>query len=73
MFALKRELKLNKVETSQMRSLAGFKRFVYNYGALINSSLVGTRLISRHLIQPELMPSKKYLLPSRCKDLNTPG
>lgn len=32
MFAIKRELKLNKVETSQMRGMAGFKRFVYNYG-----------------------------------------
>lgn len=32
MFAIKRELKLNKVETSQMRGIAGFKRFVYNYG-----------------------------------------
>lgn len=32
MFALKRELKLNKVETSRLRSLAGFKRWVYNYG-----------------------------------------
>lgn len=32
MFALKRELKLNKVETSQMRGNAGFKRFVYNFG-----------------------------------------
>lgn len=32
MFALKRELKLNKVETSQMLGNAGFKRFVYNFG-----------------------------------------
>ncbi|BBD64786.1 transposase [Nostoc commune NIES-4072] len=32
MFAIKRELKLNKVETSLMRGNAGFKRFVYNYG-----------------------------------------
>lgn len=32
MFAVKRELKLNKVETSGMRGMAGFKRFVYNYG-----------------------------------------
>ncbi len=32
MYALKRELKLNKVETSLMRSCAGFKRFVYNFG-----------------------------------------
>ena len=32
MYALKRELKLNKVETSQMRGCAGFKRWVYNYG-----------------------------------------
>jgi putative transposase len=32
MFAIKRELKLNKVETSQMRGCAGFKRFVYNFG-----------------------------------------
>jgi putative transposase len=32
MFAIKRELKLNKVETSLMRGCAGFKRFVYNFG-----------------------------------------
>jgi putative transposase len=32
MFAIKRELKLNKVETSLMHRLAGFKRFVYNFG-----------------------------------------
>lgn len=32
MYAIKRELKLNKVETSLMRGLAGFKRFVYNFG-----------------------------------------
>ena len=32
MYAIKRELKLNKVEVSQMRGCAGFKRFVYNYG-----------------------------------------
>lgn len=32
MFAIKRELKLNNVETSLMRGNAGFKRFVYNYG-----------------------------------------
>jgi putative transposase len=32
MFSLKRELKLNNKETSLMRGLAGFKRFVYNYG-----------------------------------------
>jgi putative transposase len=32
MYALKRELKLNKVETSLMRGCAGFKRFVYNFG-----------------------------------------
>jgi putative transposase len=32
MFAIKRELKLNNVETSLMRGLAGFKRWVYNYG-----------------------------------------
>lgn len=32
MYAVKRELKLNKVETSQMRGNAGFKRFVYNFG-----------------------------------------
>jgi putative transposase len=32
MFALKRELKLNNVETSLMRGNAGFKRWVYNYG-----------------------------------------
>jgi putative transposase len=31
MYAIKRELKLNKVETSQMRGCAGFKRWVYNY------------------------------------------
>lgn len=39
MFAIKRELKLNKVETSQMRGNAGFKRFVYNFGLeLLTSS-----------------------------------
>jgi putative transposase len=32
MYAIKRELKLNKVETSLMHRLAGFKRFVYNFG-----------------------------------------
>ncbi len=32
MFAIKRELKLNKVETSLMCGCAGFKRFVYNFG-----------------------------------------
>lgn len=32
MYALKRELKLNKRETSQMRGNAGFKRWVYNFG-----------------------------------------
>jgi putative transposase len=32
MFAIKRELKLNQVETSLMRGCAGFKRFVYNFG-----------------------------------------
>jgi len=32
MYAVKRDLKLNKVETSQMRGNAGFKRFVYNFG-----------------------------------------
>lgn len=32
MYAIKRELKLNKVEVSQMRGNAGFKRFVYNFG-----------------------------------------
>lgn len=32
MFALKRELKLNNVETSLMQGLAGFKRGVYNFG-----------------------------------------
>ena len=32
MFAVKRELKLNKVETSLLRGNAGFKRFVYNFG-----------------------------------------
>jgi putative transposase len=31
MFAIKRELKLNKVETSQMRGNSGFKRWVYNF------------------------------------------
>ncbi|BAY60755.1 transposase [Calothrix brevissima NIES-22] len=31
MYALKRELKLNKKERSLMRGMAGFKRFVYNY------------------------------------------
>jgi putative transposase len=39
MFALKRELKLSKVETSLMRGRAGFKRFVYNFGLeLLTSS-----------------------------------
>lgn len=39
MFALSRELKLNKVETSLMRGCAGFKRFVYNFGLeLLTSS-----------------------------------
>lgn len=39
MFAIKRELKLNQVETSQMRGNAGFKRFVYNFGLeLLTSS-----------------------------------
>jgi putative transposase len=32
MFAVRRELKLNNVETSLMRGNAGFKRFVYNFG-----------------------------------------
>ncbi|GJD15211.1 transposase [Rivularia sp. IAM M-261] len=32
MFALKRELKLNNKETSLMRGMAGFRRFVYNFG-----------------------------------------
>lgn len=32
MFAVRRELKLNNVETSLMRGNAGFKRWVYNYG-----------------------------------------
>mgnify|MGYP003433713684 FL=1 len=32
MFAIKRELKLNQVETSLMRGCAGFRRFVYNFG-----------------------------------------
>lgn len=32
MYAIKRELKLNKVETSLMRGLAGFRRWVYNFG-----------------------------------------
>ncbi|MCL1471743.1 RNA-guided endonuclease InsQ/TnpB family protein [Argonema antarcticum] len=32
MFAIHRELKLNNVERSSMRGMAGFKRFVYNYG-----------------------------------------
>jgi putative transposase len=31
MYAIKRELKLNNKEVSQMRGNAGFKRFVYNY------------------------------------------
>lgn len=39
MFAIKRELKLNKVETSLLRGCAGFKRFVYNFGLeLLTSS-----------------------------------
>ena len=32
MYAIKRELKLNKKETSLMRGMAGFRRFVYNFG-----------------------------------------
>ncbi|MBN3949327.1 MAG: hypothetical protein HWQ38_23850 [Nostoc sp. NMS7] len=32
MFAIKREFKLNNVETSLMHGLAGFKRWVYNFG-----------------------------------------
>lgn len=32
MLAIKRELKLNNTERSLMRGIAGFKRFVYNYG-----------------------------------------
>lgn len=32
MYAIKRELKLNKKETSLMRGCAGFKRLVYNFG-----------------------------------------
>lgn len=39
MYAIKRELKLNKVETSLLRGNAGFKRWVYNYGlSLIQAS-----------------------------------
>lgn len=39
MYAIHRELKLNNKEVSLMRGLAGFKRFVYNYGLeLITSS-----------------------------------
>lgn len=32
MYAIKRELKLNNKEISQMRGMAGFKRLVYNFG-----------------------------------------
>ncbi|MFN6487584.1 MULTISPECIES: helix-turn-helix domain-containing protein [unclassified Nostoc] len=32
MFTIKKELKLNNKERSLMRGMAGFKRFVYNYG-----------------------------------------
>ncbi|MEG3876970.1 transposase [Microcoleus sp. herbarium7] len=32
MYAIKRELKLNNKETSLMRGLAGFRRWVYNFG-----------------------------------------
>jgi putative transposase len=32
MYAIKRELKLNNKEVSQLRGIAGFKRFVYNFG-----------------------------------------
>ncbi|MFB2978635.1 RNA-guided endonuclease InsQ/TnpB family protein [Microseira sp. BLCC-F43] len=32
MYAIKRELKLNNKETSLMRGIAGFRRFVYNFG-----------------------------------------
>ncbi|HAA30597.1 MAG TPA: transposase [Cyanobacteria bacterium UBA8553] len=35
MYAIKRELKLNNRETSQMRGNAGFKRWVYNYALLL--------------------------------------
>ncbi|WP_211178592.1 hypothetical protein [Brasilonema octagenarum] len=32
MYAIKRELKLNNKEISQMRGIAGFKRRIYNFG-----------------------------------------
>ncbi|MGA9377319.1 MAG: transposase [Phormidium sp.] len=32
MYTIKRELKLNNKETSLMRGIAGFRRFVYNFG-----------------------------------------
>ncbi len=32
MYALKRELKLNNFEVSSMRGMAGYRRFVYNFG-----------------------------------------
>ena len=32
MYAIKRELKLNNKETSLMRGIAGFRRFIYNFG-----------------------------------------
>jgi putative transposase len=32
MYALKRELKLNNKQVSEMRGMAGFRRFVYNFG-----------------------------------------
>jgi putative transposase len=32
MYALKREIKLNNKEVSQMRGMAGYRRFVYNFG-----------------------------------------
>lgn len=46
MYAIKRELKLNKKETSQMRGMAGFKRVAYNFGLeLLKASWDIPRLI----------------------------
>jgi putative transposase len=75
MFAIKRELKLNQVETSLMRGCAGFKRFVYNFGLeLLTSSWQWEdikasdnkridaikKLLTAMMNQPEYQWMKKY-------------
>jgi putative transposase len=75
MFALSRELKLNKVETSLMLGCAGFKRFVYNFGLeLLTSSWqfeeikasdnkridAIKKLLTGMMKQPEYQWMKKY-------------